>query len=69
MQTRMHKPSRKVLETLLSSVKILMSTFIGNPHFGKSYAVNLNTAYDEFEVLAGKISVELELQDVVKTAL
>ncbi len=61
MKTRDFKPSRKVMETLLSVTKTILATFIGNPHFGKSYAVNLNHAYEELEDLAQRIAVQLEM--------
>lgn len=45
MINRNRKPSRAVLQTLLSVTKTILATFLGNPHFGKPYAVNLNHAY------------------------
>jgi hypothetical protein len=66
MKTRDFKPSRKVLETLLSVTKIILATFIGNPHYGKPYAVNLNHAYEELEDLAQRIAVHLEMPQIVE---
>jgi hypothetical protein len=66
MKTRDFKPSRKVLETLLSVTKTIMATFIGNPHFGKPYAVNLNHAYEELEDLAQRVAVRLEMPRIVE---
>lgn len=61
MMARQRRPSKRVLETLLNVTKTIMASFIGNPHFGKSYAVNLNHAYEELEDLAQRIAVQLEI--------
>ena len=65
MVNRNRQPSRTVLETLLNVTKTLLASFIGNPHFGKSYAKNLNQAHAELEVLAETISAELELKQLM----
>ena len=67
MITRNRKPSRKVLETLLSVTKTIIATFTGNPHLHKPYATRLNAAYKELEQLIGVIAVELDLENVVET--
>ena len=59
-------PPRKVLETLLNITKIILSTFIGNPHLHKPYAVGLN-ATTEREELIGVLAVEMDLNNVVET--
>jgi hypothetical protein len=66
MITRNRKPSRKVLETLLSVTKTIIATFIGNPHLHKPYAVRLNAAYKELEELIAVLAVEMELENVVE---
>jgi hypothetical protein len=53
-----------VLETLLSVTKTILASFIGNPHFGKSYAVNLNHAHEELQDLDQHAMIELELMKV-----
>jgi len=59
MLTRNRQPSRRVLETLLSVTKTIMSTFLGNPHFRQPYAESLNQAYDQLAQLVERINVEL----------
>jgi hypothetical protein len=66
MITRNRQPSSTVLETLLSVTKTILASFIGNPHYGKSYAVNLNHAYEELQDLVERITIELELINVAK---
>jgi glucose-6-phosphate isomerase len=66
MITRNRKPSRKVLETLLSVTKTIIATFIGNPHLHKPYAQRLNTAHKELEELISVLAVEMELENVVE---
>lgn len=34
------------------------------PHFGKSYAVNLNHAHEELQDLVERVTIELELMNV-----
>ena len=68
MMTRNRTPSRRVFETLLNVTKTILATFIGNPHFGKSYAVNLNRAYDELEELAHRVAVQLEMPMIAERA-
>ncbi len=66
MMSRNRQPSCRVLETLLTVTKTILASFIGNPHFGKSYAVNLNHAHEELQDLVERITIELELRDVVE---
>ncbi len=66
MINRNRKPSRTVQQTLLTLTKTIMATFIGNPHFGKPYAVNLNAAYNDLEALVQQISVQLDIGCVVE---
>uniref|UniRef100_UPI00261E3D9C hypothetical protein n=1 Tax=uncultured Tateyamaria sp. TaxID=455651 RepID=UPI00261E3D9C len=66
MIARNRKPSRHVLQTLLNVTKTILATFIGNPHFGKPYAVNLNHAYEELEGIVEQISVQLDIGCVVE---
>ncbi|WP_299153690.1 hypothetical protein [uncultured Tateyamaria sp.] len=66
MIARNRKPSRHVLQTLLSVTKTILATFIGNPHFGKPYAVNLNHAYEELEAIVEQVSVQLDIGCVVE---
>jgi hypothetical protein len=66
MITRNRQPSPAVLETLLQVTKTILASFIGNPHYGKSYAVNLNHAYEELQDLTERITIELELINVAK---
>ncbi|NNV32200.1 MULTISPECIES: DUF6626 family protein [unclassified Roseobacter] len=66
MITRNRTPSTAVLETLLSVTKTILASFIGNPHYGKSYAVNLNHAHEELQDLVERITIELELINVAK---
>ena len=61
MITRNRTPSTAVLETLLSVTKTILASFIGNPHFGKSYAANLNHAHEELQDLVERVTIELEL--------
>jgi len=65
MVTRGRKPSLRVLETLQMVTKTIMATFLGNPHFGKSYAENLNQAYEELQQLVERIGVELSFLQAV----
>ena len=66
MIARKRKPSRHVLQTLLNVTKTILATFLGNPHFGKPYAVNLNHAYEELEANLERVTIELELMNVAK---
>jgi len=66
MINRNRKPSRHVLQTLLNVTKTILATFLGNPHFGKPYAVNLNHAYEELEAIVEQISVQLDIGCVVE---
>lgn len=66
MTARDRRPSRRVLETLLTVTKTILGTFLGNPHFRKPYAENLNQAYEQLEQLVSTISVELSLSQVVE---
>ena len=63
---RDRQPSPAVLETLLSVTKTILASFIGNPHFGKSYAVNLYHAHEELKDLVERITIELELLNVTQ---
>ena len=63
---RDRQPSPAVLETLLSVTKTILASFIGNPHFGKSYAVNLNHAHEELQDLVERVTIELELMNAVQ---
>lgn len=65
MTARGRRPSQRVIETLMNVSKTIMSTFLGNPHFGKPYAENLNNAYAELEHLVTLLSVELSLTEAV----
>jgi hypothetical protein len=60
------KQSRAVLQTLLNVTKTIWATFLGNPHFGKPYAVNLNHVYEELEGISEQISVQLDIGCVVE---
>jgi hypothetical protein len=51
---------------MLNVTKTILATFIGNPHFGKPYAVNLNAAYDDLEALVQQVSVQLDIGCVVE---
>ncbi|EEE35083.1 hypothetical protein RKLH11_4255 [Rhodobacteraceae bacterium KLH11] len=42
----------------------IIATFICNPHFGKSYAINLNHAHEELQDLIERVTIELELLNV-----
>ena len=64
MITRNRTPLVTVLETLLSVTKTILATFLGNPHFGKSYAVNLNHVHEELQDLVERVTIELELMNV-----
>ena len=66
MITRNRQPSASVLENLLSVTKTILATFIGNPHYGKSFAVNLNHAHEELQGLVERVTIELELMNVAK---
>ncbi|WP_299150235.1 hypothetical protein [uncultured Tateyamaria sp.] len=66
MIARNRKPSRHMLQTLLSVTKTILATFLGNPHFGKPYAVNLNHAYEELEAIVEQVSVQLDIGCVVE---
>lgn len=66
MMTRNRRPSVTVLETLLAVTKTILASFIGNPHFGKSYSVNLNHAHEELQDLVERITIELELMNAVQ---
>tara|TARA_B110000977_G_scaffold134286_1_gene170910 strand:- start:1442 stop:1612 length:171 start_codon:yes stop_codon:yes gene_type:complete len=46
--------------------KAILATFLGNPHFGKPYAVNLNHAYEELEGIIEQISVQIDIGCVVE---
>jgi hypothetical protein len=46
--------------------KTIVASFISNPHFGKSYAVNLNHAYEELQDLVERVTIQLELINVAK---
>ena len=65
MVSRGRRPSPIVLDTLQSVTKTILATFLGNPHFGKPYAMNLNQAYEELQQLVGRISIELLLPEAV----
>lgn len=66
MITRNRQPSASVLENLLSVTKTILATFIGNPHYGKSYAENLNHAHKELHDLIERVTVELDLMNVAR---
>mgnify|MGYP007079440498 CR=1 FL=1 len=68
MIARNRKPSRAVLQTLLNVTKTILATFLGNPHFGKPYAVNLNQAYEDLEGIIEVVSVQIDIGCVVETA-
>jgi hypothetical protein len=65
MIARNRRPSQRVLETLMNVTKTIMATFLGNPHFGKLYAENLNRAYEELQQLVEQISVEISFLQAV----
>lgn len=65
MIARNRRPSLRVLETLQMVTKTIMATFLGNPHFGKLYAQNLNQAFHQLEQLVEKISVEISFLQAV----
>ena len=65
MIARNRRPSQRVLETLMNVTKTIMATFLGNPHFGKLYAENLNRAYEELQKLVERISVEISFLQAV----
>ena len=65
MVTRNRKPSQRVLETLQMVTKTIMGTFLGNPHFGKPYAENLNQAYEQLQQLVERIGVELSFLQAI----
>ncbi|MCF2872995.1 hypothetical protein L0664_18170 [Octadecabacter sp. G9-8] len=44
----------------------ILTTFIGNSHFGRSYAVNLNHAHEELEGIIEQISVRMDIGRVVE---
>ncbi|MEJ6405107.1 hypothetical protein [Yoonia sp. 2307UL14-13] len=44
----------------------ILARFIGNPHLGKSYAVNLNHAHEEPQDLVERVTIELELINFAK---
>ncbi|MEL6508251.1 MAG: hypothetical protein AAFQ32_00525 [Pseudomonadota bacterium] len=46
--------------------KAILCSFVDNPHFGKSYAVNLNHAHEELQDLVERVMIELELMNVAK---
>lgn len=46
--------------------KGILASFICNPHFGKSYAVNLNNAHEDLQDLVERVTIELELISVAK---
>ncbi|WP_193743565.1 hypothetical protein [Tateyamaria sp. ANG-S1] len=48
------------------SISYILASFIGNPHFGKSYAANLNHAHEELQDLVERVTIELELLNVVQ---
>ena len=52
---------------MFASSKTIAATFLGNPHFGKTYAVNLNQAHEQLEALVQRVSIELELDTVVES--
>ncbi|MDG1448356.1 MAG: hypothetical protein P8Q93_00380 [Ascidiaceihabitans sp.] len=43
-----------------------MATSLGNPHFRKPYAVNLNHAYEELEGIVELISVQIDIGCIVE---
>lgn len=43
-----------------------ISSFISNPHYGKSYFVNLNYAHEELQDLIERVTIELELMNVAR---
>ncbi|WP_224825196.1 hypothetical protein [Cognatishimia sp. MH4019] len=46
--------------------KSIPASSIANPHFGKSYAFNLNQAHEELQDLVERVTIELELMNVAK---
>ena len=48
------------------TTKTILARFIGNPHFGKPYAVNLNHTYQELESIVELVSVQLDIGCVVE---
>ncbi len=46
--------------------KAILASFSGHPHFGKSYAVNLNNAHEDLQDLVERVTIELELISVAK---
>ncbi len=53
-------------EPSISIISTRPLALIGNPHFGKSYAVNLNQAHDQLQELIERVTMELELMNVAK---
>jgi hypothetical protein len=44
----------------------ILASLSGNPHFGKSYAANLDHAHEELHGLIEHVTIELELMNVAK---
>lgn len=61
MISRGRRPSRRILTQLRDVTKTIMASFLGNPHFGKRYADNLNTAYGDLESLVRMLNTALGL--------
>jgi hypothetical protein len=50
-----------MFQALLSMTKTILATSIGNPHFGKSYAVNLIHAYEELGDVVEQNRVQIDI--------
>jgi hypothetical protein len=40
----------------------ILAGFRGNPHFDKTYAVNINHAHEELQDLVERVTIELKLE-------
>ena len=48
----------------MSVTETILASFIGDPHYGKSYAVNFNHAHEELQNLVERVTIQLELINV-----
>lgn len=55
-----------MLQKLPPLTKTILATFIGNPHLGKPYAVNLNHAHKELELIVKQDCVQTDIGCVFK---
>ena len=65
LETQLNARNCKVNNAALRGFGRAVS-LIGNPHLGKSYAVDLNHAHDELKDLVERVTIELELMNVAK---